>query len=243
MNNNDNIIKSRTLSDFIYKHDEEKNINLVLDLDNTIICTHVYNLYDDIIKIKILESFNFKNNNFITKFTIDNKIYFVYIRPYFTYFINTISMYYNIYIYTNSLKNYCDKIIDCLKNKYFNFKIKKVICRNNTNFSYIKKLYNIIDSEYDDLHFMENNNYVDFINKTIIIDDNEEIWTLDKNNVIKIKPYIKKDIFDIDNNLINIEDDTLLLLSHKLFIIYNKYIENINVNLDFNIQNIILKYK
>jgi TFIIF-interacting CTD phosphatase-like protein len=237
------IVKSHTFSNDNNKNKQyfidEKVLNIVLDLDNTIIYTKKYDS-TDILSIKISELF--KKDNYLGKFQIDNKTFLVYIRPYFNYFLNTITMYFNLYIYTNSSKKYCISILDLIKKKFFNFDIKKIICRED-NFSLIKNLTTITDN-IDDLHFLEEiPSYNDFINKTIIIDDSEIIWQNDKENLFQVKPFINDDSIFTKNSADDILDDTLLILSNRLFTIYNFYISNYEQNNNFNIRNLISKYK
>lgn len=239
MINKYNRIKAHTISysDELIKLNELNEINklnLVLDLDNTIIYTKIIDV-KDILKIKFYELF--RKDNLLGKFTINYKIYFVYLRPYFTFFLNTIKMYFNIYIYTNSHSIYCQNIINLLRNKYINFEIKKIICRNSNNDSFIKQLSVICESQ-DDLHFLTNMlNYNEFIKKTIIIDDNIDVWKFDNDNLIDVESFNE---LSFKNNLI---DDTLLILTNRLFIIYNYYISNYNIISNFDIKKLISKYK
>lgn len=88
MINKYNRIKAHTISysDELIKLNELNEINklnLVLDLDNTIIYTKIIDV-KDILKIKFYELF--RKDNLLGKFTINYKIYFVYLRPYFTFF-------------------------------------------------------------------------------------------------------------------------------------------------------------
>lgn len=238
------IIKSHTFS-----HDDkninkflfnDKILNIVLDLDNTIIYTKKYNNKNDILSIKFAELF--KNDNYLGKFQIENNIFIVYLRPYFNYFLNTITMYFNLYIYTNSSKKYCMKIIDLLKKQFFNFDIKKIICRED-NLSLIKNL-SVISENMDDLHFLEEiPSYYDFRNNTIIIDDSEIIWNNDKENLLLVNPFVYNDSLISNNTSDKLLDDTLLILSNRLFTIYNFFISNYELNYNFNIRNLISKYK
>ena len=228
------IVKSHTDIKLYEKNFKcDNKLNIVLDLDNTIICTEIYDS-TDILKIKYIELF--KNKQLLGKFTIGKKIYIIFIRPYFTYFLNTITMYFYIYIYTNSSKIYCDNVLNLLKLKYFNFEVKKIICRNDT-LSYIKQL-SIISDNADDLHFLTDiPEYNEFRKKTIIIDDTIDVWKFDKDNLIVIDPY--KSIFEKDK----LPDDILLILTNRLFLIYNLFYLNIEENSDFDIKNLIFKYK
>lgn len=230
------ITRSHTISDLnLFIEQNDKKLNIVLDLDNTIIYTKIFDS-NDALKIKFYELFI--NNNLLGKFVILKKTYLVYVRPYFVYFLNTIKMYFNLFIYTNSQEIYCTNIINLLRDKYLYFDIKKIICRNK-NSSSIKQLSLFCDNT-DDLHFLINNlTYTEFIEKTIIIDDNICVWEFDKEN-----------IFDVDsfNELTNknnigddkLPDDTLLILADRLFIIYNLYLLNNDNN--FDVKKLISKY-
>jgi TFIIF-interacting CTD phosphatase-like protein len=225
------IIKSHTLNNFneLYKFDEKK-LNIILDLDNTIVYTKIIDS-SDFIKIKYFEIFN--NNNLLGKFNIDDKTYFVYIRPYFLYFLNTIKMYFNLYIYTNSHSIYCKNIIDLLTKKYSYFEIKKVICRNASN-SLIKQLSAFCDN-YDDLHFLYGiPSYNEFTKISIIIDDDIDIWKYDSDNLINVKPF---NGYNENNDL---PDDTLLILTNRLFFIHNYFFDNKN---NYDVKKLISKYK
>lgn len=234
INKNNKIIKSHTSDNInnLYNANIDKILNIVLDLDNTIIYTRIIDS-NNIFKIKYFELI--KNDNLLGKFNIKNMTYLVYIRQYFLYFLNTIKMYFNLYIYTNSVNVYCNNIIDLLKNKYSYFEIKKIICRNNNNESYIKQLSLFCENQ-DDLHFLNNiPNYNEFLKKTIIIDDNIEVWKYDFDNLINIKPY--------NQNNCNINDDTLLILTNRLFLINNFYITSYKNDINYDIKKLISKYK
>jgi predicted HAD superfamily phosphohydrolase YqeG len=88
MINEYNRMKAHTISNFnelniLNELNEINKLNLVLDLDNTIIYTKIFDT-KDILKIKFYELF--RKDNLLGKFTIGYKIYFVYLRPYFTFF-------------------------------------------------------------------------------------------------------------------------------------------------------------
>jgi len=238
INTRNKLIKSHTISNinkFVQENDNK--LNIVLDLDNTIIYTKIFDS-NDILKIKFYEIF--KKNNLLGKFVIKDKTYLVYIRPYFIYFLNTIKMYYNLYIYTNSQEIYCNNIINLLRNKYLYFEIKKIICRKK-NSSLIKYL-SIFYDNIDDLHFEYNTiNYSEFVNKTMIVDDNIDVWKFDKENIIGVNSFDESN-YDLDLNQDKVIDDTLLILTNKLFIIYNLYFSKSDEN-NKDIKKLISKHK
>lgn len=230
INKYNGLIKSHTINniDKLYENIDNK-LNIVLDLDNTIIYSKIMDS-NDIIKIKYFELF--KNENLLGKFNINKKTYLIYIRPYFSYFLNTIKMYFNLYIYTNSQDIYCYHIIDLLKKKYQNFEIKKVLCKNTTG-SLIKQLSIICDNQ-DDLHFLNNVPvYSEFIKKTIIIDDDINVWKFDLDNLIDIKPF--------DEN--NLPDNILLILTNRLFLIHYFFFSNNKLDNNYDVKKLISKYK
>ena len=234
-------MKSRTCNhlfdNLIYSG--EKILNIVLDLDNTIIYTKIFDS-SDYLDIKYTEIF--ESDGLIGKFTIEYKTYLLYIRPYFNYFLNTITMYFNIYIYTNSKKIYCDNVIKILKNKYMNFDIKKIISVDESK-SLIKRL-NFICENTDDLHFLSDTfEYIDFAKKTIIIDDSIEVWHFDKKNVFMVTKYTKYLNF-FEESIDEIKpDDTLLIISNRLFTIHNFFCTNNKQNTDTDITELIEKFK
>lgn len=234
INKYNGLIKSHTINniDKLYENIDNK-LNIVLDLDNTIIYSKIIDT-TDIVKIKYFELF--KNENLLGKFNINKKTYLVYIRPYFSYFLNTIKMYFNLYIYTNSQDIYCHHIIDLLKKKYQNFEIKNILCINTTG-SLIKQLSIICDNQ-DDLHFLNNiPTHSEFIKKTIIIDDDKNVWKFDLDNLIDVKPF---DEIDIETNF---PDDTLLILTNRLFLIHYFFFSNSKFDDNYDVKKLISKYK
>jgi hypothetical protein len=232
--NKNSIIKSHTLNDLSKNIiDSDKLLNIVLDLDCTIIYAKIFDKSDSL-KIKITEFLY--SDFYLGKFIINEKIYLIFTRPYFNYFINTISIYFNIFIYTNSYKEYCLNVIDLIKKKYNNFNIVKIIYRENNKISLIKYLSFLCDNE-DDFHFANNiPNYDNFIKKTIIIDDSINIWEYDKKNIINVKKFIiGKSNYLYNNELLNLNQDNSKLINQEKN--PNKIIKNHN-NVDINYNNI-----
>lgn len=86
-NNINTITKSHTLNDLSKNiiDDNNKLLNIVVYLDQTIIYTKIFHSYD-IIKIVITEYIY--NDYYLSKFTICTKTYLIFIRPFFKYNIN-----------------------------------------------------------------------------------------------------------------------------------------------------------
>lgn len=96
-----------------------KKITLVVDLDNTLI-------YSSVNKIE-------KAKNYAI---MDNKFY-LYKRPHLDNFLNTMSQFCDIHIYTAATKEYADKIIDYIdKNKLIVKRYYRSDCINVANMFY-----------------------------------------------------------------------------------------------------------
>jgi Dullard-like phosphatase family protein len=90
---------------------QPQKLTLILDLDHTLICTSMN---------KIEKAKNY--------FIIDNK-YFVYKRPFLDNFLTTLSQFCDLAIYTASIKDYADKIIDHIdKNKLITRRLYRTDC-------------------------------------------------------------------------------------------------------------------
>jgi len=200
-------------------------INLVLDLDNTIIYTYALNCETEQDLIK-----KFMDNNdkrLLISFDYNGYYYFVFERLYLDYFIMFISGYFNIYIYTNGQKSYHDIVVDGLKEKYPMLKIINSMYKTSYDDSNLKNLERLdIESRYY-------KNYQDYELNTIIIDDREDIWPFDLKNLIKIPPY-----YDLE-----IEDDDLLFVTDILNILNKEYNKIIRNNKKFSIQVLLHKLK
>lgn len=202
-------------------------INLVLDLDNTIIYTYALNCETE---QDLIKKFTDKNDKrLLISFDYNGEYYFVFERLYLDYFIMFISNYFNIYIYTNGQKNYHDIIVDSLVEKYPMLKIINSMYKTSYEDLNIKKLEKL------DIESLYNKNYFDhdYKSNTIIIDDRDDIWPFDLQNLIKILPY-----YDIDK-----EDDDLLFISDILSLLNQEYNKIIKKNRKFSIQVLLNKLK
>lgn len=102
-----------------YPSNSTKKITLVVDLDNTLIFSTVNKLE----KVK----------NYVI---MDNK-FFVYKRPHLEIFLNSMSQFCDICIYTAATKEYADKIIDHIdKNKLISARYYRQDCLNIGNVYY-----------------------------------------------------------------------------------------------------------
>lgn len=169
----------------ILKERNDKLFNLILDLDHTLIHTKTYKInefYEDMTE----------DENKLCNFTLYDYHHIVYIRKNLFTFLNSLKLYYNIYIYTDGTDEYSLQIY-----KYFNIKadnaIVGIISRNS------KKPPNSI-LNHKNLDILP---CFDVLN-TIIIDDRIDVWHQNSHkNLIQIKEYIYNpdlDSLDLNNS-------------------------------------------
>jgi TFIIF-interacting CTD phosphatase-like protein len=200
-------------------------LNLVLDLDNTIIYTHIFNLetQKDLIKNYLDKD----KKRLLISFEKDNYYYFVYERMYLNYFTMYISNYFNIYTYTNGQKFYHDIVINALKDKYPMFQIINSMYKTSYDDSNLKNLEKL------DIISVYGKNNLPYELNTLIIDDREDIWPFDRENLIKISPFYNLDI----------ADDDLLFLTDILELLKLEYDKITKIKKKFSIQVLINKLK
>ncbi len=110
----------RCESGFLTKQNEETKLTLVIDLDNTLICSTM-------IKIE-----NAKN------YTIIDDNMYVYKRPYVDIFLTSLSQFCELVIYTAGTQNYAEKIIDNIdRNNVIKKRFYRHDCNKNGSF-YLK---------------------------------------------------------------------------------------------------------
>jgi Dullard-like phosphatase family protein len=162
------------------KEKSTKDYSLVLDLDETLI------------------HFSVNGEN-------EGQLFF---RPYLFQFLDSVSKYYEIIIFTAGLKEYakivCDLIENRLGKKIFEYRLYRENTMPNDEGVFIKDLSKIGRS----------------LLKTIIVDNTKENFELQKDNGIEIKSYYgfdyeKMDLTE-DNNLI--DNDNCLLELEKILI-------------------------
>lgn len=204
----------------------KNNINLVLDLDNTLINTYVFSC--DTQQEQIENFKNKKDAKLLTSFEKEKYYYFVFERPYLNYFIMYISKYFNIYTYTNGLKFYHDIIIQELNKKYPMFKIidsMYKLTHDDSNIKNLNKLNIVSKYSFNKLSYEYN---------TIIIDDREDVWPFDRTNLIQIPPYYNLEEFD---------EDILVFLTEILDLLNKEYNKMIKKNKKISIQVLLHKLK
>lgn len=191
-----------------------KKFTLVLDLDETLVHSIVTT---DVKKIN-----NLKNmNNLLLHYLTDENHIFVFYRPYMLYFLQEMSKYFNICVFTNGIKSYADIIVTMIN--------------TITSCTYISRWY----SRTGEYPFYKYISLIDHVNTSdvLIIDDNNEIWKDDYKNVIKIRQFYgpEDENYILDNDLFNLtEIISGIMKSQKISTIYNviddvkiKYVERL----------------
>jgi len=210
------LFKSKTYNDFEYKSNnrkiknnekKEENLNLILDLDNTLILAKKFNIKNETNKIN-LQKKKYKKN-LLTTFQLNDFFYFIYKRCYLKYFLILANINFNLFIFTNSKKIYANKIINKLYELYPELNLINIIT-NDENKSYIKSLQRINQLNTNNLYIEENYNCLK--KNSIIIDDCNKLWPFDSDNIYNIIPFL------IESN-----DNYLVELIQNLLIIKNSY--------------------
>jgi TFIIF-interacting CTD phosphatase-like protein len=168
------------------KVNDKEKLNLLLDLDGTIIHTKEYNKGE---KIKYKNEFDM---NVLCEYASGGYGYQIYLRNFSVDFLKNIKNKFNLYIYTMGDFNYASIVCNSIE-KLINDNIFNGIISSHGNYNGQKKYFHVLN------HFSNKN--------TIVIDDNKDIWLDEhKNNLIKIKEfkYESYDNYIMDNNLYNL---------------------------------------
>ena len=158
--NSDNIKYYYYTSPMIIEDAPKKKL-LLIDLDETLIHSEFRNREN----YKELDAFVKATKCSVKTFSFsdENCIYFmdVFFRPYLKSFLQEISKYFDLAIFTAAMKNYADTIIDYIdpKNEYFQFRLYRDACIPIQNKLYIKDLRIIKDYDPSNVILMDNSLY------------------------------------------------------------------------------------
>ena len=189
-------------------------MNLILDLDDTLINTFNFNFYNN----KNIE-INNGNDSTISILHLPNFLGLVYIRPYLFEFLEYAFTNFNISIWTASTTIYCKEILKIILSESQFSKAIVILARDNNNYVDIKtnKIYkdvirnNIIQKPLDllwnDIQLSE----IFTKENTLIIDNNNNILVENPYNSFVIKEFTSK----------SVNDTTLCTLIEWLKIIQN----------------------
>lgn len=169
-----------------------KKLNLVLDLDETLIkCIIPYSIQH----LNDMRSYMY----YLCDFEFNNMTYCIFYRPYLFECLYKWSGEFNLYIYTHSVQIYCDKILENIRMHIPSIKINKVWSRGSPSEVVAPKNLDNLAINYND---------------SIIIDDNIKVWD-HSTNVINIKTFLGP--IDLPYNYIF--DNELLKINKYLDII------------------------
>ena len=141
--------------------DAPKKKLLLIDLDETLIHTEFRTKEN----YKELEKFVKMTKCYVKTFSFsdENCVYFmdVFFRPYLKMFLQEISKYFDLAIFTAATKNYADTILDYIdpKNEFFQFRLYRDACIPIQNKLYIKDLRIIKDYDPSNVILMDNSLY------------------------------------------------------------------------------------
>ena len=141
--------------------DAPKKKLLLIDLDETLVHTEFrtkenYKELDNFVKLSkcYVKTFSFSDENYV--YFMD-----VFFRPYLKMFLDEISKYFDLAIFTAATKTYADTILDYIdpKNEYFLFRLYREACIPIQNKLYIKDLRIIKDYDPSNVILMDNSLY------------------------------------------------------------------------------------
>jgi TFIIF-interacting CTD phosphatase-like protein len=187
-----------------------KDLNIIFDLDETLINTKCFPLH----KREIAQSIYDESTPMIHSYS-DNIYYYVIIgRSGLLKILQELKSHFNIYVYTNGTYSYAKEVCDCIENKQKENIFTGIISRAN-KYGSQRKYFGILPN------FTFNN--------TIIIDDRSDVWdTVEHGNLIKIREYIHISNYENgnDTDLYILKD---LLLKYKMHINENNICSIINL--------------
>lgn len=179
-----------------------EKLNLILDLDETLIHTIETKNKKDIEKYIFC-------SNLLLHYVYNETHLITFYRDNLFDFLKTMSTKFNLYVYTNGIKSYADRIICMINcqmgyNVFCDYKCRKGPLPEN---KFITSFFGLNPQN------------------TIIIDDHHEIWPDDSDNQIIIKQFMGP---VIDDDSAVIDDDELSKLTILLTELHNKYIYDPN---------------
>ncbi len=206
------------------KENEQKKINLVLDLDHTIIFSSQFpeiqnNRYIKDIYYKIL----FKSKDLETVRLPSNLVYVFHFREGLKSFFDNTKNFCNYYIYSSSYKVYASQVVKKLEEK-FGIKIQSIKAN-------------------DDISFRDTDKNLSKINlnseNSIIIDDNPSTWRNNLNNIILSKRFYDYKImyFLRQNNIKELDSYILLKQCEKDLNILGFFAADSHILNENNIKN------
>ncbi|KAH3676043.1 hypothetical protein WICMUC_002339 [Wickerhamomyces mucosus] len=165
-----------TFPKFVFPQNLQKK-TLILDLDETLVHS-------------ISRSSRSSKNGHMVEVKLTNQLatlYYVHKRPYCDFFLQKVSKWFDLVIFTASVKEYADPVIDWLEseNKLFKKRYYRNHCTLRQGEGYIKDLVTVDKN----------------LSKVIIIDNSPISFALHENNAILVEGWIND---DSDSDLLNL---------------------------------------
>jgi TFIIF-interacting CTD phosphatase-like protein len=181
------------------KENNKEKLNLLLDLDSTIIYSKKYKKGEKIIYENEFDI------NVLCEYEMNDGSYQIYLRNFSIDFLKNIKEKFNLYIYTMGNFQYASVVCNSIENLLGEIIFNGIVARHGNHYGQ-QKYFHV-------LQYLNEKN-------TIIIDDNKDIWLDEhKNNLIKIKEFKYK---SYDNYII---DDDLYNLSQLFDLFHNNNLE------------------
>ena len=207
---------------------QKKKKTLILDLDETLVHSSM-KPFPRCADITLPLNFNSRN-------------IFIYVlkRPYLEKFLEEMNLIYDIIIFTASLPEYAEPLLDIIdKNKVIKYILNRSHCRHYKNI-YIKDL-KVINRDLKDMIIIDNNPESYLMNKENAIPIITWEDDIHDNELIKLIPVLKylsnvNDVRTVINQIVNRNNETINYNAFNMIINTNNKINN---NILVNNQNII----
>lgn len=218
----------------------ETKINVILDLDSTLLCSVPLNVIEMNPEI-------FKELNEKLKYVDMKPFYRIYLRPYLDDFLDFLFDEFNVSVFTAAERDYAKFVVDKIvkknhQNSHLDFVFysyhNMISLRNYNQMKHLKMLW-------DDF-----NMYYFYPSNTVIIDDYDLVKQSNPYNCLHIKKFDINLERAVRNKEEILQDKSLLNVSRKLFEMKNKFekdideygfLKNIKTPIlyrDYNINNI-----
>lgn len=136
-----------------------EKLNLVLDIDETMVNTLICESQSDMIQARKM----FGDN--INEFAIEGTTFLIILRPFAKEFIEKISFYYNIFIYSHAAFEYVLRTIDLLDPEGLYIRRDIIFKKDPANAGNNYKKLSLLNLPREEVH------------RTLILDDQRQIWS------------------------------------------------------------------
>jgi TFIIF-interacting CTD phosphatase-like protein len=193
----------------------EQKLNIILDLDNTLLCAVPLD------EVKAYPSiYDYLNRNL--KWIDMGSFYRIYLRPHLDDFLDFLFDNYNVSVFTAAERDYAQFVVDkIIKPQYSHRRLDFVFYRYHNMISL--QVYNSMKDlrMLWDIYHM----YYFYPWNTIIIDDFDLVKKSNPNNCLQIKKFEVNRSTAVKEKVELINDTSLINISKKLFELRNRYEE------------------